>query len=116
MILITLAIVVLVNFISFRAPQRLDTTFTQHFSLAPQTLEILTTLPEPVHATAFFTPARGAAQAGLRQRAEDLLSEYQRRSERRFTYKFVDPELDPGTAAQFGIVEYPVIVFQGRDT
>ena len=116
MILITLAIVVLVNFISFRAPQRLDTTFTQHFSLAPQTLEVLTTLPEPVHATAFFTPARGAAQAGLRQRAEDLLSEYQRRSERRFTYKFVDPELDPGTAAQFGIVEYPVIVFQGRDT
>jgi ABC-type uncharacterized transport system involved in gliding motility auxiliary subunit len=116
MVLIALSIVLLINFISFRSPQRLDTTFTQHFSLAPQTLEVLSNLTEPVQATAFFTPARSALETGLRQRADDLMSEYQRRSQRRFSYKFVDPELDPGTAAQYRVTQYPVIVFESQDS
>lgn len=106
------SIVVLVNFISFQNPQRTDTTFTRQFSLAPQTISILENLKEPVRAVAFFTPASTLEEAEVRQRAEDLLSEFQRRSTRKFTYEFLDPDASPGRAAQYGVIQYPVIVFE----
>jgi hypothetical protein len=115
MVLVALAIAALVNFISYRNPQRLDTTATQHFSLAPQTVEVLKNLKVPVQATAFFTPARSEAEAAARQRADDLMSEFQRRSVRKFTYRFEDPEKDPGKAAQYNVTEYPVIVFEASE-
>ena len=114
-ILMTLAVVVivtLVNFISFQNPRRTDTTFTRQFSLAPQTVSILENLKEPVHTVAFFTPALSQQEAETRQRAEDFLSEFQRRSGRRLTYEFLDPDANPGRAAQYGVTRYPVIVFE----
>ena len=118
-ILMTLAVVVIVilaNFISFQNPQRTDTTFTRQFSLAPQTIGILENLKEPVHAVAFFTPALTQQQAEIRQRAEDFLSEFQRRSGRRLTYEFLDPDANPGRAAQYRVTQYPVIVFETPDS
>jgi ABC-type uncharacterized transport system involved in gliding motility auxiliary subunit len=110
------SIVVLVNFISFQNPWRNDTTFTRQFSLAPQTMSILENLKEPVQAVAFFTPANTLEEAELRQRAEDLLSEFQRRSSRQFTYEFLDPDANPGRAAQYGVTQYPVIVLETPET
>jgi len=42
--------------------------------------------------------------------------EFERRSDRTFTYEFIDPESDPSTAAQFQLTQFPAIVFQARDT
>lgn len=105
----------LLGFISFRNAQRLDTTATRQFTLAPQTLKVLKELPEPVHAVAFFVPTR-ADQARDRQRADDLLFEFARRSDKKFTYQFVDPEAEPSKARQLGVSQYPAVVFEARES
>lgn len=108
-------ILALLGFISFRGAQRLDTTATNQFTLAPQTLKVLKELPEPVRAVAFFVPTR-SDQARDRQRADDLLFEFARRSDKRFTYKFVDPEAEPSAARQMGVTQYPAVVFEAQDS
>ena len=63
------AIVVLVNFLFFRNFQRFDVTATRFFTLAPQTVQILSTLEVPVRANAFFV------QGDIRrQQVEDILT------------------------------------------
>ena len=115
-ILVGLTIIILLNFISYDNSIRTDTTATRHFSLSQQTIDLLRELPGPIEATAFFTPSRTNLEAATRQRAEDLLSEYQRRSNRSFTYEFVDPELDPSTANQYNVSRYPTIVFEAIES
>ena len=114
-VLAFLIIAVLVNFISYENFRRFDTTFTRHFSLSPQTLQILENLDEPVEATGFFVPTR-PDHVVARQEADDLMFEFRRRSSRRFTYEFVDPEAEPSRARQFNATQFPVIVFEGQES
>ena len=108
------AIIILVNFLIFRSPSRLDVTATRVFTLAQQTLQVLESLEGPVRANAFFVPADpGTALVG--QQAEDLLNEFARRSND-FTYRFVDPELNRSIAVQYDVTDFPVIVFEDVDT
>ncbi|MCS7207329.1 MAG: GldG family protein [Dehalococcoidia bacterium] len=108
-------ILALLGFISFRNAQRVDTTATKQFTLAPQTIKVLRELPEPVRAVAFFVPTR-ADQARDRQRADDLLFEFARRSDKKFTYQFVDPEAEPSKARQMGVNQYPAVVFEAQES
>ena len=108
------AIVILLNFLLFRSPSRLDVTSTRVFTLAQQTLQVLETLDHPVRANAFFVPS-STDTAISRQQAEDLLNEFKRRSDN-FTYRFIDPELTRSVAVQYGVTDYPVIVFEDIDT
>ena len=110
-LLLFFAIAVLVNFISFQNPERADTTFTQHFSLSPQTVQVLEGLDNEVRATGFFVDVR-RDQVALKQQADDLMSEFQRRSNRRFTYRFFDPEVEPAQASRYQVSRYPTIVFE----
>ena len=114
-LLLFFAIAVLVNFISFQNPERADTTFTQHFSLSPQTVQVLEGLENEVRATGFFVDVR-RDQVALKQQADDLLSEFQRRSNRRFTYRFYDPEEEPAQASRYQVSRYPTIVFEELGT
>ena len=105
-----LAIVVLVNFLMFRNPNRIDVTATRVFTLAPQTVQVLETLDSPVRANAFFAPS-GRGTAFARQQTEDLLNELARLSDR-FTYRFIDPELNRSLAVRYDVKDYPSIVFE----
>ena len=87
------AIAILVNFLLFRNPTRVDTTATQVFTLAPQTIDILENLDTTVRANAFFTPS-SASTAAARQQAEDLLNEFERYSGN-FVSRFIDPGGQP---------------------
>ena len=102
------AIAVLVNFLLFRSPSRFDLTATRIFTLAPQTVEILRNLEGPVRANAFFTPTDPVGQ-----QTEDLLNEFDRRSGK-FSYRFIDPELNRSLAEQYNVAQYPAIVFEDR--
>jgi len=115
-IVLFLSIALLVNFISFQNSERFDTTYTRHFTLSPQTLQVLDGLQGEVRATGFFVPNR-REQVVLRQQADDLLSEFQRRSNRKFTYRFFDPEIEPAQATRYQVTRYPTIVFEevGKD-
>ena len=107
-------IVILINFLLFRNPTRVDVTATRVFSLSQQTVNILGDLNAPVRANAFFVPA-SADTASLRQQTEDLLNEFTRRSGK-FTYRFVDPELNRTVAQRYNVSNYPVIVFENLTT
>ncbi|HEX6512617.1 MAG TPA: Gldg family protein [Chloroflexota bacterium] len=84
--------------------QSFDMTRDRLHTLSPQTIDILKNLHQDVKVTAFF-------QTGTEQQAKDLLAEYGARSGY-IQYRFVDPDKDPTTARQFGIVSYGTTVFQ----
>ncbi len=114
MTLAFLGIAMLVNFQFFRDSTRIDLTSTRVFSLSPQTEQILDRLSSPVRANAFFVP-NDPQNAFALQQAEDLLNEFHRRSSN-FTYRFVDPQLERERALQYGVVNYPTIVFEDVET
>ena len=103
-------IVLLLNFLLYRNPTRVDVTATRIFTLSDQTVQILDGLDGLVRANAFFVPS-DTRSATARQQAEDLLNEFTRRSNM-FSYRFVDPELQRSVAQQYGVDSFPAIVFE----
>src|SRR5690348_1088346 len=84
--------------------QSFDMTRDKLHTLTSQTLDILKNVHQDVKVTAFF-------QTGQEQNAKDLLAQYAAHSGS-IQYRFVDPDKDPTTARQFGIVSYGTTVFQ----
>ena len=107
-------ILILINFLMFRSPNRLDVTATRIFSPAQQTLQVLDSLEGPIRANAFFSPT-DADSTLVRQQAEDLLNEFARRSNN-FTYRFIDPEINRSIAVHYDVTDFPVVVFEDIDT
>ena len=99
------AIVVVLNLVSFENSERMDVTATNQFSLSERTRVLLEDLQSDIRVTAFYksledTP--GAEVAARRNRVVDTLDEFASRSGR-FSYRVVDPDLEPGVvAAYFG--------------
>ncbi len=86
-------IVVVLNFLSYRHNARWDLTENQQFTLAPETLQTLETLPEAAEARAFYTSRTGTSRDELQR----LLEQYQEVSSE-FTFRMIDPEADPAAA------------------
>ena len=107
------AIVLLLNFLLYRNPTRVDVTATRIFTLSEQTVQVLDGLDGLVRANAFFVPSDTRSVAA-QQQAEDLLNEFTRRSNM-FSYRFVDPELQRSVAQQYGVTTFPAIVFEDLD-
>ncbi len=107
-------ILILLNFLLFRSPSRLDVTATRIFSPAQQTLQVLDSLEGPIRANAFFSPTDRDSTL-TRQQTEDLLNEFARRSGN-FTYRFIDPELNRSMAVNYDVTDFPVVVFEDIDT
>ena len=103
-------IVLLLNFLLYRNPTRVDVTATRIFTLSDQTVQIMDGLDGLVRANAFFVPS-DTRSAAAQQQAEDLLNEFTRRSNM-FSYRFVDPELQRSVAQQYGVISFPAIVFE----
>ena len=113
-----IAILGVVNFIALRADVRVDTTFSQQFTLAGQTRTVLDDLEHKVEATAFFVDRFEDAdplQSALHDRTESLLREFERVASGRFSYRFVDPETDPVLASEKGIDRYPGVLFESEE-
>lgn len=106
-------IILLVNFLSFRisyseSPVRLDLTANKQLSLSDQTKKILSNLDEEILATAFYTPG----EINIQNQAEDLLNEFRRRSQGKFSYRIVDPQKDRTLAKRYNISIDGVIIFE----
>ena len=87
-----------------------DLTEDKSNTLAPETLQILATLKEPVTATAFFSTNSNTANA------DELLQKFKNNSNGKFTYKFVNPDVDPVAAREAGITGDGKILLQMGDT
>lgn len=108
-IVIFLAIVVAIQYITVRNPKRWDLTRIGEHTLAPQSKKILETFKDkkqPVEVIAFYQTLSPAAQ-----KAKDLLDRY-RDVDSELTYSFVDPDLDRAKARQYKIDSYPSLVLK----
>lgn len=101
-----MGILALLNFLSDRHHRRMDLTEMGEYTLSPQTVQILSGLTEPVSITAFFI--EGDPQ---QQELQDILTEYAYRTEK-ISYEFIDPDVEPFVAQQYGITSYGTIVFE----
>lgn len=106
-------IVLVVNFIMYTNPTRIDVTATRVFSLSQQTIQVLDELDNEVMANAFFVSAD--TDNSVRQQAEDLLNEFSRKTPN-FQYRFLDPELNRAQSIKYNVVSYPSIVFEDTKT
>lgn len=105
-----LAIVVGLNVISSATDASWDLTATRQFEIAPQTVQALAALPADVDVTGFVVTTD---EDGLRYQgtAEGYLRQFARHAGDRLSYRFVDPELEPATAREFGVVSAPLLLF-----
>jgi ABC-type uncharacterized transport system involved in gliding motility auxiliary subunit len=94
MVLIALAILVGVNYISQRRYFRLDCTFKQEYSLSSKSKEILKQLKEPIIIYAFFTPAQDLFIAEVQRMMTDLLEEYKIHSHGKIQIEIIQPSID----------------------
>lgn len=92
-----LGILITGNVLAFQNPKSWDMTEDQSNTLAKETLQALTTLPEKVTATAYFTSQLDNSSA------DALLLKFKSNSKGNFDYKFVNPDLDPLSARENGI-------------
>ena len=110
MIVLLLAILTVVQSLSYRHSARADLTENRRHSLAPQTIQLLRDLKTDVSAVAFF---RGD-QPGKRT-AEDLFKQYARYAGGHFTWKVVDPDREPGLARRYNVEAYGTVVLETKD-
>ena len=117
MIVAFIALVGVGNFLAFEdtARKRMDVTATRQFSLAPRTEDLLKDLNDKIEAKAFFRPATTLGEQRDRDQVNGLLEEFEVRTDD-FSFEFVDPDLDPLTAREYGVTAYSNIVFEHKDT
>ena len=108
------AILLLVGFISFENSYRLDVTATRQFTLAQQTVKVLSSLEQPMKATIYSSPD-DIRQVRIKRQADDFFFEFNQRN-KDFTYEFVDPDLKPSQARRDGVISYPSIAFKVPDS
>jgi ABC-type uncharacterized transport system involved in gliding motility auxiliary subunit len=103
-ILVVLAILVAINYLSSRHNKRWDLTAARQFSLSDQTKKVLHDLKEPIKIRVF-------ARSDEFQRFRDRLDEYQYQSKQVST-EYIDPEKKPGVAQQLGVTALNTVVFE----
>jgi ABC-type uncharacterized transport system involved in gliding motility auxiliary subunit len=90
-------ILVVVNYLVYKNPKRWDLTEGQQLSLAPETIDTLKNLPQPVQVLAFYTAGNSSGDA------DSLLDQYKFNGNGKVDYRFIDPNQDPLTAQQYQI-------------
>jgi len=105
-----IGIIVVVNFLVYQNNKRWDLTEDKENTLAPETLDTLTKLTEPVTAMAFFTSRTSPDQA------KGLLEQYAYNSDGKFVYEFINPESDPVAAQKANVTRDGMVVlaYRGR--
>lgn len=105
-----IAILGLINVVGQRQHQRWDLTSNKTFTLSDQTLQIVSTLDQPVHMIAFYSD-----QDSRKTDVQDLLREYETRSNGKVDFEFIDPEARPSVAQQYQIKEFGTTILSKGD-
>ncbi len=106
MLLAFLGILIVSNVLVYQNPQRWDVTEDKQHTLAPETIEALDALPEPVLAVAFYSQRLNP------ESARGIFDDYKANSKGNFNYTFVNPEENPLLAQQYGITGDGKILLQ----
>lgn len=108
-ILLIAGILIIINFLVIRHGGRWDLSETQHFSLAPQTLQVLGQLKQDVRVLVFAHEQ----SPGFRT-YRDLLEGYVHASPR-ISVTYVDPEKKPDQAREYEIARIDTAVFESGE-
>lgn len=111
MTLAFLGILIAANVIAYQNQQTWDLTEGKEHTLAPETLRALAMLPEPVTATAFYSPNMSFSAEDARK----LLQDFENNSKGKFSFTFVDPVQNPVAAKEAGITGDGKIVLRMGD-
>jgi ABC-type uncharacterized transport system involved in gliding motility auxiliary subunit len=103
-VIIFLAIVSMIAFITTRRHYRADLTKNNLYSLSDQTDKVVSGLDKEVQIKAFFKTAD-------QKIATDLLDEYDYRSGN-LSYELIDPDEEPGTRKRYGVTSYNSVVVE----
>jgi ABC-type uncharacterized transport system involved in gliding motility auxiliary subunit len=106
-VVVVVAILAAINYISSREHKRWDLTATGQFTLSPQTAKVLTALDAPLKLTVF---ARETEFASFR----DRLDQYAYVSKKVST-EYVDPDKKPALARQLQIQAYGTVAIEYKD-
>ena len=99
-LLIIISVVVLLNFLNNKLHFRADFTADERYTLSKATKNILSSIDEPVTVTAYFSDNLPPDIAKTKQDFEDLLAEYNSRSNGMLAYEFINPNGDDEAEAQ----------------
>ena len=103
-VIVFLAIVTMIAFITTRQHYRADLTKNNLYSLSDQTEKVVTGLDKEVQVKAFFKTAD-------QKMATDLLDEYDYRSGN-LSYELIDPDEKPAIRKQYGIDSYNSVIVE----
>ena len=106
-VILTGAIIVILNFLAARHAPEWDFSETQHFTLSRQTYQVLRKLEQPV-SIKVFAHERSPNFASFR----DLLDTY-RQETPNLNVEFIDPERQPELAKQYAITQVDTAVVEG---
>ncbi len=116
-LILTLAfvgILIALNYIVFKNTDLLgspyDLTEDKSNTLSKETLQILAELKDPVKATAFYSTNSNISGA------EELLNKFKNNSDGKFTYSFINPDLDPVAARLAGVTGDGKILLEMGET
>lgn len=104
-----LAIFLVVLMIAQKNHHTFDLTKNKRFTLSPQSVQTVKELPHKVEALVFLL----LDDIDGRQKAEELLNQYQQADPAKFSYKIVDPKLDPMQAKKYEVRMPGCVVFVG---
>jgi hypothetical protein len=94
-----IGILSVVNYLAYKNPARWDLTEDKQYSLAPETVLVLTELSTPVTIKGFYTPELVRSRDNIRP----LLDQYKLESGGKVGYEFVDPLKNPLEADRYGV-------------
>jgi ABC-type uncharacterized transport system involved in gliding motility auxiliary subunit len=106
-VLVVLAILAALNYISSREHKRWDLTATSQFTLSPQSIKVLQGLDAPLRMTVF---AKEDSFGSYR----DRLNEYEYAS-KKVSVEYVDPDKRPAIARQKQIQSYGTVAVEYKD-
>lgn len=92
-----LGILFVANWFVYNNPQNWDLTEGKTNTLAPETIQALENLPQPVTAIAFYSANLST------ETAAELLEKFKANSNGNFDYQFINPDTDPIAAREAGV-------------
>jgi ABC-type uncharacterized transport system involved in gliding motility auxiliary subunit len=102
-------ILIFVNVLAYQNPQTWDLTEDKTNTLSPETVEILSALPQPVLARAYYTASYPSSET------RKLLDRFVQNANQKFTYEFIDPDFNPISAQADGVErDGTIILFMGE--
>lgn len=105
--LAVIGILAAINVLGARYSTRIDLTETQQFTLAPESIAIVSNLETPVKVWIFSYQANPADEA--------LLDNYRRASNGQMSYEYVDPQAKPGMVQEFGVTADGEVFLEAND-